>query len=178
MADKLFLQPTDFSAYRDISEHMDDKRYENAVLESQITDLIAFIGEPLYKLLQDDFTEPDTWTTPKYQELFEGAVYTPQGQSNEVIYHGLQPMLIYFAYARLLDQLQMNLARTGPVTFMDADTSDPATQAQIKTKVIGARAMAVRYKEEAQVYLDTKRTDFPEWKNPHQNTLAFKFIKL
>ena len=178
MADKLFISKLDFSAYRDISEHIDDDRINASILESQVSDLIPFIGEALYKVLQDDFTAPDTWTTPKYDELFDGATYKPQGKSYDVIYHGIRPMLVYYTYARLLNTIQMNVSRSGPVTYMNGDISDPAIQAQIKTKVIDARAMATRYMDEVVTFLETNKSDYPEWDNPRQGTLAFKFIKL
>jgi len=178
MTDKLFITKEAFDEYKDVSEHLDIERTNSAILEAQIGDLIAFIGAPLYKLMQDDFTAPDTWGTAKYGELFNGVSYKPQGELYEVIFHGLKPSLTYFAYARLLNNLQLNVTRSGPVTYMEADVSDSSTQAQIKTKVIDARALAVRYQEEALKYLETNRQSFPEWSNPHQGNLAFKFTKI
>lgn len=178
MTDKLFIDKSAFDEYKDVSEHLDTERTNSAILEAQIGDLIAFIGEPLYKLMQDDFTAPATWATQKYNDLFNGVSYKPQGGKYEVIYHGLKPALTYFAYARLLNNLQLNVTRSGPVTYMEPDVSDSSTQPQIKTKVIDARALAVRYQEEATKFLETKRQDYPEWSNPHQGNVAFKFIKL
>ena len=179
MADKLFLTADDFTPYRDISEHIDTDRLNTAILEAQISDLVAYIGEPLYKKLQDDFTAPNVWTNTDLEDLFEGANYKPQGKQYDVIYHGLRPMLTYFAYARLLTNLQLNATRTGVVTYLEADVSEPTTQAQIKTKVIDARAMASRYMDEATQFLQTNRTTYPEWGKEHdKRKMPFKFIKL
>lgn len=178
MADKLFIDKTAFEQYKDVSEHLDADMVNAIIGETQLTDLIGVIGAPLYKLLQDDFTAPGTWATPKYEELFNGATYVPQGQSYEVIYHGLQPMLTLYAYARMLNNLQLQVTRTGPVTYMEGDISESSTQAQIKTKVIEARAVAVRYEEEVTEYLRTNKADFPEWRDMHTQNKAFQFIKI
>lgn len=178
MSDKLFITKDAFEQYRDVSEQLDDNRANASILEAQITDLIDFIGQPLYKVLQVAFTAPNTWTDPKYKDLFDGVSYTPANSSYEVIYHGLQPVLTYYAYARYLNNAQMNISRIGPVTYTETDTSDAAVQAQIKTKVIDARAMAVRYQEEALKFLQTNSADYPEWQNTHVQNKAFKFIKI
>ena len=176
--DKLFITLDDFDKFRDVSEQLEEERANASILEAQISDLIQFTQEGLYNKLQEDFTAPDDWNTEIYENLFNGVVYTPKGEKFEVIYHGLQPMLVLFAYARYLDNAQMNISRIGPVTYIEDDVSDSSVQAQIKTKVIGARSMSVRYQEEAVKFLETNSTDYPEWKNPHIKNKAFNFIKL
>ena len=176
--DKLFVTVSDFDKYRDVSEQLDSERANASILEAQVSDLVQFVQEGLYNKLQIDFTEPDTWATPKYEKLFDGVKYTPQGEKYEVIYHGLQPMLVLFAYARYLDNAQMSVSRIGPVTYIEEEVSDAPTQAQIKTKVIGARAMAVRYQEEAVKFIETNSTDYPEWTNPNIKNKAFNFLKI
>ena len=177
--DKLFIEKDAFDSYRDVSDHLEDDRANAAIRETQTVDLIDVIGAGLYRVLQTDFVVPArTWTTAKYEALFNGDVYTPRGQTNEVIYHGIQPMLTYYAYARLLSTIQLAVARSGPVTYMEEDTSQPTTQAQIKTKVIDARAMADRYKEEVIAYLNTKSTDYAEWRNTYVDKPPFQLFKI
>ena len=160
LLDKLFIDKTAFETYRDVSEHMDNDQMNASIREAQITDLVDFLGAELYLILQEDFTEPDTWTTPLYGELFNGIDYDYKGK--QIRMHGIQPMLTLYAYARMLDNLQLGVTRLGPVTWTEAEVSDPTSQAQIKTKVIGARAMAQRYRDEIETYLSNS-TDFPEW---------------
>ena len=178
LLDDLFIDETAFADYRDISEHSDIQRLNESIREAQISDLAPFLGEPLYLELLNDFTPPETFATPKFDTLFNGEDYDYRGDT--IRYHGLQPMLTMFAYARYLNNLQLYVSRGGPVTYMEADVSEPAVQAQIKTKVIDSRAMAVRYQQEAIQYLDERRIpDYPTWgrSNIEQNK-TFKFIKL
>ncbi len=176
LEDKLFIDKTAFGSYKDISEHMDDDLMDAYIREAQVVDLQAFLGPQLYLLLQDDFTFPDTWLTPKYDDLFNGVDYAYRGKVRRQ--HGLQPMLTLFAYARMLDNLQMSVTRIGPVTYTSADTSEPPTQAQIKTKVISSRAMAVKYGEEVELFLSSNRSDYPEWEDKQRRNKTCEFEKL
>lgn len=176
LTDALFIEWEAFSTYKDISEHMDEKLMKASIRESQISDLQPFVGPELYLILQNDFTAPDTWATEKYRELFEGVDYVNRGKSIRM--HGLQPMLSLFAYARMLDNIQLSVARIGPVMYTEEDTSSPTTQAQIKTKVMNARAMAVNYQEEVREFLDSKRIDYPTWDDSSPMNKTFEFIKL
>ncbi len=178
LLDKIFIEETAFTDYRDISEHSDVDRVNESTRERQVSDLIPFLGEPLYLLMQYDFTRPSTFATPKYDLLFNGEDYSYRGDT--IRYHGLQPMLTMFTYARYLNNLQLYVSRGGPVTYTEDDVSDPTVQAQIKTKVIDARAMAVRYQQEAIQYLDENRIpDYPTWGRSNvENNKTFKFIKL
>ena len=176
--DKLFITKTAFDTYRDVSEHMDDARMNASILEAQVVDVIDAVSAPIYSLMQADFTAPDTWATQRFDDLFNGLTYKPQGSSYDVIFHGVQPMLTLYAYARMLANLQLAVTRSGPVTFTEADVSDPTVQAQIKTKTIDARAMAVKYQEEVTRYLESNRSTYPEWTNLHVKNKTFQFIKL
>ena len=176
LLDKLFITQDAFATYKDLSEHMDTPLMEAAIRESQILDISEFLGPELYLLMQNDFTAPDTWATAKYQELFEGVDYTNAGKSIRM--HGVQPMLSLFAYARMLDQLQLSVSRGGPVTYI-TEESEVTTQAQIKTKVINSRAVAIRYQQEVQEFLLAKRTDYPTFATYHiEKNKTFKIIKI
>ena len=178
LLDKLFIDETAFADYRDISEHSDIDRVNESIREAQVSDLIPFLGEELYLLLQNDFTPPSTFATNKFDLLFNGEDYTNRGK--DIRYHGLQPMLTMFTYARYLNNLQLYVSRGGPVTYTEADVSDPTVQPQIKTKIIDARAMAVRYEQEAIAYLEEKRIpDFPTWTRGNvEDNKTWKFIKV
>jgi len=181
MLDKLFIAQDAFAEYKDLSEHMDDGLMNTFIRESQVSDLIPFLGDELYLLMQNDFTppidpDPAIWATAKYEELFNGKDYINQGK--EIRMHGIQPMLTLFAYARMLDNVQLSVARIGPVTYMEEETSNPTTQAQIKTKVINSRAMAVRYMQEVDAFLLAKRSDYPQWDDRSRGNKTFEFLKI
>jgi hypothetical protein len=176
LQDKLLIEWAAFTAYKDVSEHMDDKLMETFIRESQIADLEPFLGAELYLLLLTDFTAPSTWGTQKYEDLFNGSDYTTDGKT--IRQHGLQPMLSLFAYARMLDNIQLSVSRIGPVTYVEEDSSQATTQSQIKTKVINTRAMAVRYQEEVAYFLRNNTADYTEWVDGAARNKPFEFTKL
>ena len=174
--DKLFIQAADMSSYKDISDHMDESDMKNYIREAQVADLTPFLGPELYLLMQNDFTAPDVWATQKYDDLFNGVDYNSGGKT--IRQHGIQPMLTLFTYARVLDNVQLSLARVGPVTYLSEDTSDPTTQAQIKTKIISTRAMAIRYQEEVEQYLRDLSSTYPEWVDRAAKNKTYQFHKI
>jgi len=162
MKDKLFINKESFKDYREVSDHMEPEEVNISIREAQVTDLIDFLGPELYLRLQLDYDDKEgKFTDTKLQDLWTGKDYNRGNATRR--YHGLEPILTLYAYARLLDNLQLNITRQGPVTFLNNDVSDPTTQAQIKTKVMGARAMAVRYQEEAYDFLMHNKSDYVEW---------------
>lgn len=178
LKDKLFIGKEDFLDYKDISNNIDEEGFFNAIRESQLVELSPIIGEELYLLLQNDFTEATkVFSTATYSNLFYGEDYTYEGKA--IRWRGLQPILVYYAYARLLNNAQLALTRQGPVTFTtEDDVSEATTQAQIKTKVIEARAMAKRYEEDLTKYMDTNRAFFTTWENNDKTNQPYQFIKL
>ena len=164
VTDKIFLKLADFDDYKDLSTNFDLKNYKMAVREAQVVELTDFLGRELYLIMQDDYdATDDTFGTAKYSTLWFGEDYDSQGKT--VRFHGLQPAVALYAWARMLNSAQLKLTRSGAVTFGDEDVSEAAAQAQIKTKVIEARSMAVRYMEEAKTYLSDNKSDYTEWNN-------------
>ena len=176
ISDKLFIAQTAFATYKDLSEHMDNTLMEAYIRESQVIDLQSFLGPELYLILQNDYTVPDTWATQKYKDLFEGSDYTLRNV--QIRQHGLQPMLTLFAYARMLDNISMSVTRIGAINYASEETSLPTIQAQIKTKVISTRALAVAYQAESEQFLRDNSNDYPEWFDRTGKNQTYQFIKL
>ena len=175
--DKLLLKRTDFDDYKDLSANYDIKNYKIAVREAQVIELAGFIGRELSLILNIDYIEKtNTFTTPKYSTLFFGEDYTFNGKT--VRYHGIQPMLALFAYARMLNSAQLKLTRMGAVSFGDEDTSEASSVKQINLKVIDARSMAVAYGEEVKQYLSDKSSDYPEYDNDGAQNLTLYMEKI
>jgi hypothetical protein len=176
LTDKLFITKDDFELYRDISEHMDADRVDASIREAQVTEFTDFIGQQLYLALQDDYDVGlNEFPTARLSTLFFGEDYAYRGKN--VRYHGLQPMLTMFSYGRMLTNLQLSVTRGGPMTYTETDVSDPTTQAQIKTKVIDARSMALSYGAEVKQYLSQNRSVYPEYTHPNTET-GFQMFKI
>jgi len=172
MTDDLLISQEDFQPYKDISENMDGDRMNQIIWQAQIMDLRPFLGNELYYLLEGDFDgTKKTFTDPIYTALFNGTDY------NNIRYYGLQPMLVQFAYARLLSDININLTRTGARMF-DAEESEPVTQAMIATKVNSARSEALVYQADAEQFLIANNSDYPTWESKTIEDTGFKFFKV
>ncbi len=180
MLDKLLLDKTDFVDYRDLSDNYDTNRLDQSIRESQIDELLAFVGDELYLIMQNDYTVlGKTWATQKYNDLWNGKDYTTGNKT--IRYHGLQPAISLYAYSRLLDNASLSLTRTGAVQFTEEDVSDPAEQAQIATKVRSAKAQALVYLARAKKFLDANTTDYPEFQTKDsevQNKSSLTMFKI
>lgn len=178
MKDKLFISKEDILEIKDVSAQLDQDNFEQAIRESQIVELVSMIGDELFLLLQNDFNvETSTFGTEKYEHLFDGVDYTVRGK--QIRYRGLKPVLAYYAYARLLNNAQMSLTRSGAVNFMtEADVSESTQQAQIKTKIIEARAMAQRLEEDAYNFMLNNRSDYLQYDGDRDNNKPFELFKL
>ena len=161
MLDKLFLVNADFQDYKDLSENFDDGRLNQSIRESQVDEMRAFLGDELYLIMQTDFTEPDTWATIKYEELFEGKDYTYNDKL--IRFYGVKPALVLYAYSRLLDLGNLNLTRQGAVQFIEDEVSEPTEQPQIMTKVRSAKAQGLVYLADAKKFLESNIDLYPEF---------------
>jgi len=182
MLDKLFLDKTDFADYRDMSANFDEGRLNQSIRESQIDEMIGFIGDELYLIMQNDYTViGKTFANPKYSELWNGKDYTIG--SKTIRFHGLQPAISLYAYSRLLDNGQLNLTRMGAVTFTDDEVGETTEQAQIATKVKSAKSQALVYLARADKFLRNNPIDYPEYANKDadnivMNKYSFKAFKI
>ena len=171
MEDNLYITLADFADYKDISPNIDQDRLDTYIRDAQILDLRAFLGQELYLQLQLSYTPPDVFTGV-YEPLFEGVDY------NDIRYYGLKPLLVEYAYARLLEEISLNITRTGAKVFTTEEGSEPPTQSQINTKVSAARSIALAYEADATKFLKANLSDYPKWHDTNDKKTGFNFFKV
>ena len=177
LLDPILITKAEINVYRDLSLNLDDTRVDQSVRESQIDELSNFLGEELYLLLVDDWNGTG-FDTPKFNLLWNGEDYDNSGKI--IRYHGLQPAISLYSYSRMLDNLQLNVTRSGAVTFTDEE-SEPTEQAQIATKVKSAKGQALVYLARADKYLQAKKSDFPQYQTKETdviNKTSLTFFKV
>lgn len=175
--DPLLLTKDDFRDYRDITLNADDTRINQSIREAQMDEMQQFLGDELYLAIMKAWTGTDFPAGP-YADLWNGVDYTYQGK--QIRFHGLQPAIALYAYARMLDNIQLNVTRAGAVTFVN-DESEATAQAQITTKVKSARSQALVYLARADKFLNAKRADYPEYQGKDSQVTSktsFQFFKV
>lgn len=171
--DKLLINHSDFDLYKDISENLDRERLNTYILDSQFIDIRGFLGPRLYKVLQDGYDAVgDKFEDVHLQALWFGTAY------NDVEYYGLKPALIQYAYARLLEGIQLNITRAGVRKF-SAEESEEVEQSQIYDKSNAAKSMALAYLADSKTFLDTQYRLYPQWiRDPESTKTSMTFFKV
>jgi hypothetical protein len=180
LTDPLLIKQADFQIYRDASDNMDDNRMNQGINEAQVNEMTQFLGGQLYLAMILDYVEgTDSFTNPLYESLWFGEDYTYQNKT--VRFHGLKPAITLYAYARMLDNLQVNITRAGVNTFVDPEVSEATSQAQIATKVKSARSQALVYVSGAYRFLVENASDYPLFDKSAQgiiNKKSFQSFKV
>jgi len=180
--DKLMLQKSDFLNYRDISQNLDDSRLNPYIFEAQIGPLTQLIGRALYTAMQEDYTpnipiDEGTFTESRFDDLWFGITYISNIDENrEVIFRGLKPATIYWAYRRLEHNQPINITRFGTRKLADTDFSVDTTT---YSHEVAAGSEALQYQSEAIDFLNQFRDIYPEWQHEGlRERSAFKFYKV
>ena len=175
----LIITQDDISAQYPLSKNLNDDRINPYILRAQQADLKPILGTYFYYEFIEGFTELPT-PEVRWVELFEGVVYEWQTGQPEY-FNGIKPMLIAFAYARIVDNNSNHVTRGGNVT-KSTDESLPVVSAVKNAMNMDAESDAYRYKADLLRFLDKKRTVYPEYgRSPIQGDgwkTGFNFTKV
>ncbi|MFZ4412446.1 MAG: hypothetical protein ACOYOV_05120 [Bacteroidales bacterium] len=139
---------------KQISEHIDDERIKNAIIEAQEIDLSPIISEQVYiSILEKEGTY-----SGKYKYLMEGCIYEFEGVKYEL--RGIKVALSYFAYARIIKGIDNNVSRSG---FLQKE-NDYSIHAIIKERLVAVNEAAgngIFYAQKCLQYIQRNESDFP-----------------
>jgi len=178
--DKLLAKLVDLGNFRDVSDNIDEPRFNAFVRESQMREMRSFLGDALYKALIDDFTADageGTFTEARFTELWFGVAYTRNGFS--VQFNGLKPAIVYYAYERFIYYQKLNVTRYGLRTLQDNDLSDNAEFT--KKWEVSSDSMGLMYQEDSDKYLKENITLYPEFDKPEiklKKSTGLQFFKI
>ena len=180
LLDKLLFGKEDFVNFRDFSQNLSEGKVNIFIREAQTMEVRAFLGRSLWNRLTTDYDEDTkTFTDPALDALWFGTVYVnPKGET--ITYNGYMAAAIYWAYARMLAQNQVNVSRFG-VESVQNEISEDVSNAQIRIKNRDAEGIALQYQQDALTYLKDNASTYPEYKqaetNPKNNTFPFYKLK-
>lgn len=151
---------SDIQAFKPISNNIDvSKKLNTFIREAQEFDLRPILGDEFYLAIVADFEASPSLVT--YSDLFNGVTYTYG--SNTYQHDGLKSVLVYYAYSRYLNDVQINQTAYGAVTKTNPDSqpiSEKALARQVGQAVSGARA----YEQRVIEYLKRNEATYPLWK--------------
>jgi len=178
--DPLLIKLEDLSNFRDVSDNIDEARFNTFARESQMREMRSFLGDALYNALIKDFT-PDvdegTFSEQRFKDLWFGTVYTRNGFS--VQFNGLKPAIVYYAYERFIYYQKLNVTRYGLRNLQDNDLSDNAEF--VKKWEVSSDSMGLMYQEDADKFLQENITLYPESDKPEikmKKSTGWNFFKV
>ena len=155
----LLISLTDFDGFKNITSNINTvKRLDPYIREAQEFDLRRFLGEELYIDLIDDLDASPSLET--YGDLVTGSTYTKDGITYQ--HDGLKPVLVYFTYARYLENAGVASTNFGVVQKKN-EFSDPIDEKRTGRLISQARSGAIVYQARVERYLNDHSTDFPLW---------------
>lgn len=166
------INQTTFQRFEDISLNIKSERLDVFINKAQELDLKPFLGYALYydfiKQFNEDGTLKEDAPQP-YKDLMNGTEYLDK-RGYVVLYQGLGPVMVYFAFARFIEDDAVHYTATGPV-IKQRDGSSAMSASDLVKLTQQQRSIANAYANETERFLRDHRADFPLWTyNPKNKT--------
>jgi hypothetical protein len=159
-----------FQQYEDITVNIKPERLKIFIKKAQDLDMKPFLGHALYYDFLTYFNEDGTLkddTPQHYKDLLNGSEYLDQ-YGHIVLYEGLAPTLVYFTFARFIENDAVHYTATGPV-IKHHDNGDPLSAPAIVKLVQQQRSTANAHANEVEKFLWDNKEDFPLWRYNDKN---------
>jgi hypothetical protein len=152
----------DLAKFKHVADSVkNNASWEQFVHEAQMMDVKPWLGDALLvELLAQAATVPPTFT-PANTLLLEGGQYTYQNKT--YLFQGLKACIIYYAFGRFTSRTPYNYTAAG-VTVKETEFSSPASDKAVQRLATEALLTGASYKEDVQLYLRRKQTDYPLFK--------------
>ena len=148
------ITTADFADYKDISSNIDSAaRVDPYILNAERLDLKPLLGE---RFFADLIANPNTTANAL---LLDGGDYTYN--SNDYNFAGLKAVLVYYSYARFLENQNVNVTRFGVVHKNNPDVSERVDDKTLMRHVSNAREIAKSYFAEVDLFIIRNSTDYP-----------------
>jgi len=164
------INQANFQQYEDIAVNIKPERLKAFIKKAQELDLKPFLGYALYYDLFNQFNEDGTLkddAPQAYKDLVNGAEYLDD-YGNIVLYEGLAPMMVYFTFARFIENDAVHYTPTGPV-IKRHENGDTLSSPEIVKLVQQKRSIANAYANDVEQFLRDHRPDFPLWRYNARN---------
>lgn len=164
------INQTIFQQYEDINVNIKPERLKVFIKKAQELDLKPFLGYALYYQLMahcsDDGTIKQDSPQP-YKDLLNGCEYLDE-YGRIVLYEGLAPALVYFTFARFIENDAIHYTATGPV-IKQHDNGNSLSSPEITKLVQQQRSIANAYANDIERFLRDNQENFPLWHYSEKN---------
>ncbi|WP_114940464.1 hypothetical protein [Mucilaginibacter endophyticus] len=164
------INQTIFQQYEDINVNIKPERLKVFIKKAQELDLKPLLGYALYYQLiaycNDDGTIKED--APRaYKDLLNGCEYLDE-YGRIVLYEGLAPALVYFTFARFIENDAIHYTASGPV-IKQHDNGNALSSPEITKLVQQQRSIANAYANDIERFLRDNQENFPLWHYNEKN---------
>lgn len=140
MATKKLITLQDIAVLKPMSINTDVvKQLDPFILEAQEFDIREVLGDPMYFQILED---APAFNTPKWNKLFNGCDYVFEGKNYK--HEGIKASLIYFTYARYLQQSNAHATPMG-MRVKTHQYSDPIDEKTLSRMIKQTQSGAISY---------------------------------
>ncbi|SEP18979.1 hypothetical protein [Mucilaginibacter sp. OK283] len=164
------INQTTFQQYEDITVNIKPERLKVFIKKAQELDLKPFLGHALYYDFLSHFNEDGTLQNDApqpYKDLLNGSEYLDD-YGHIVLYEGLAPTMVYFTFARFIENDAVHYTATGPV-IKRHENGDALTSPEVVKLVQQQRSIANAYANDIEKFLWDNKADFPLWRYNAKN---------
>jgi len=169
----ILIDQLTFQRYEDISANVKPERLKVFITKAQDLDVKPFLGRSLYYDFIQHFNEDGSIkddAPQHYKDLLNGSEYLDK-RGHIVLYDGLLPTLLYFAFARFIEADAVRFTASGPV-IKQHDGANALSSSDVAKLVQQQRSVANAHANEVEKFLWDHRADFPLWEQNGNNRSA------
>lgn len=155
----------------EMSANVESERMERFIVEAQEFDIKPVLGRALYLAFVNGLSTSPVETI--YEELFNGKTYLDKSINSNISFEGVKLALIYYSYARFLNNQNSNVTAFG-IVQKENDFSAPSDEKRIARLVTAATQAAEAYKNDFIKFLNDNSTDYPLWLKENTSSIATK----
>lgn len=157
MDQQFLINEQDFESHQLIGT-LQPQQLDPHIAQIQFMHLRPMLGEAFYYDFLNKVFNTGAAEYADYQDLLNGTTWSHDGDSLE--FSGLKPMLVFYTFARMLQNTGINWTLAGP-KIKSTDQSEEPDPRRLNARIESAKADAEAYRGQAIHYLDHNRAKYP-----------------
>ena len=162
-----------------VSVNIKQAVFDTAINDAQILDVRPILGAAFYLDVVTNIYGASP-IPPLYADLLNGTTYV-NNCGDTVKFYGLKPMIVFFAYARLISN-NNNFFTNGGNKLKLTNQSEVVSTKDLQSWINTATSKAIAYQEDVISFLCEKNTDYPLYKSgktePRKGSILMRSSKI
>jgi hypothetical protein len=156
----LVIKP-DLDQYKYVADSVKNSAvWPQFVSDAQLFDIKSWLGDGLFNEIITESSVVGETLSAENKILLDGGTYLYQDKT--YIFQGLKACIIYYAFARFVNENSVNFTAFG-IVVKDSDLSTPASDKRIQRLETENRLKGDAIRDETILYLNRNHTLYPLW---------------